>query len=110
MEKETENAVFPIQKLCVECNEKPLINPVSIYCPSCLAKRAHRVKGKRKDPKYAKEKKLTLLNAKENATTLTIDFGKYEPILRDIKKLAEEEMRPVEMQIIYILNKYLKKS
>ena len=108
MEKRTEKTVFPIQKLCEECNEKPLINPVSTYCPSCLGRRAHSLKGKKKEPKHAKEKELTLFNPKGNDTTLTIDFGKYAPLLRDVEKLAEEEMRPVEMQIIYILKKHLK--
>ena len=105
MEKRTEKTVFPIQKLCEECNEKPLINPVSKYCPSCLGRRAHLLKGRKKEPKQAKEKNVTMFNLKGNDTTLTIDFGKYAPLLRDVEKLAEEEMRPVEMQIIYILKK-----
>jgi hypothetical protein len=36
-------------------------------------------------------------------TILTIDFGKYSPVLRAVEKLAEEEMRPVEFQVIYML-------
>jgi len=104
MEGRTDKTVVPLQKLCEECKERPLINPVSRYCPSCLAKRPHRVKGRKKNS----DKKVALFNPKERNTTLTIDFGKYEPILKDIEKLAEEEMRPVEVQVIYILKKYMK--
>ena len=41
-------------------------------------------------------------------TTLTIEFKKHPSILREVEKLAEEEVRPVELQVIYILKQYLK--
>jgi hypothetical protein len=40
-------------------------------------------------------------------TVLRIDFAKYSSILKEIKKLAEEEVRPVELEVIYILKRYV---
>jgi len=39
---------------------------------------------------------------------LLIDFSSYEYILKGIETLAEEEVRPVGLQIIYILKTFLK--
>jgi hypothetical protein len=39
--------------------------------------------------------------------TLTINFGKYGHILKAVSKLAEEEMRPIDMHVIFILNQHL---
>jgi hypothetical protein len=41
-------------------------------------------------------------------TALTIEFKKHPSILREVEKLAEEEVRPLELQVIYILKQYLK--
>jgi len=115
MDKRREEKVLPIQRLCKECNEKPLINPVANYCASCLAKRSHMLKYKDREPNRAKKKSTMILSkpqperpAKGNGAILTIDFGKYAPILKEIKQLADQEMRPIEMQIIYILKNYFK--
>ncbi len=40
-------------------------------------------------------------------TALTIKFGKHNAILREVEKLADKEVRPVDLQVIYILKKYL---
>ncbi len=37
---------------------------------------------------------------------LTIDFGRYVSILKELEQLAEEEVRSVDSQVIYILKKY----
>jgi len=38
---------------------------------------------------------------------LTINFGKYGSILKKVENIAEEEMRPVDLQVIYMLKSYL---
>ena len=40
-------------------------------------------------------------------TALTIDFGKHSSILTEVEKLADEEMRPVDLQVIYMLKQAL---
>ncbi len=40
-------------------------------------------------------------------TVLIIEFGKHGSILKTIKEMAEEELRPVDMQVIYMLKKQL---
>jgi hypothetical protein len=43
----------------------------------------------------------------EADTALEVDFGKHVHILREIEKLAEQQIRPVELQVIYMLKTYL---
>jgi len=43
----------------------------------------------------------------DSSTALTIEFGNHISVLRDIEKLSEEELRPVDLQVIYILKRYL---
>ena len=38
---------------------------------------------------------------------LAINFGKYGSVLERVEELAEEEMRPVDMQVIYMLRRAL---
>ena len=38
---------------------------------------------------------------------LTIQFDKYASLLTEIEKMAEEEVRPPDLQVIYILKSYL---
>ena len=101
------------KKLCEKCGERPTLNKYSKYCSPCL--NAFRWANKKGPdaPKVSKSKKAKVGKAKpekapKTATTaFTIDFGKHISILDEIEKIADEEMRPVDMQIIYILKKYL---
>ena len=105
-------------RLCKDCGEKPTMSPRSPYCSSCMQKRA--IKARMENQKASKRTK------KEGATVraiahfqgtpkagtaaIRIDFGKNREVLGAIVRLAEEEMRPLEVQIIYILKSYLKRS
>ncbi|MBW2559755.1 MAG: hypothetical protein JRE40_02745 [Deltaproteobacteria bacterium] len=40
-------------------------------------------------------------------TGRTIEFGKHAEVLKGIEKLADEELRTLENQVIYILKKHL---
>ncbi len=46
-------------------------------------------------------------SVKEPNTAITIEFGEHAEILREIEKLSIQELRPVDMQIIYMLKKQL---
>ena len=108
-EPETENV-----KLCEDCGQKPTLHPNSTLCASCMAKRSH---GQRKTKQKATEKpkpankgnhKHFPTKAPETANTaITIEFGKHGSILKEVEKLADEEMRPLDLQILYILKNYL---
>lgn len=99
--------------LCEKCGERPSMGKFSIYCSPCLNSFKT---AKKKGPKGSKKKKVTNDKAKSQkpkktaATAITIDFGKYVSILHKIEKIADEEMRPVNMQIVYMLKKHLVNS
>ena len=46
-------------------------------------------------------------NLRSSPFPFPIDFGKYGNILDRIEELADEEVRPVDLQVIYILKKGL---
>lgn len=100
------------RKLCVTCGEKPTISDSSPYCPSCMNKRGRESrKGKtapvgvgRKrttEDKHAVEKTPTIENMAVN-----IDFGKHPLVFKEVQDLAEQEIRPIELQIIYLLKRH----
>jgi hypothetical protein len=41
---------------------------------------------------------------------LTVEFDRHATVLDGIKKIAEYEMRPLEMEVIYILKEYLRNN
>ncbi len=41
-------------------------------------------------------------------TRLIIEFGRHTPVLREIEQLAENELRPIDLQVIYMLKNQLK--
>jgi len=45
--------------------------------------------------------------AVQHGAALTVNFGKYGSVLERVGELAEEEMRPVDMQVIYMLRRAL---
>ena len=92
-----------------ECREKPTITPKHSLCSSCLGSKAWNKKGKKKGgQKPGKKKAQVKPNPKRalpaQTMALTIDFGhKYASVLREVEKPADEEIRPVELQVIYML-------
>ena len=120
--------------LCSDCLERPTLGS-SPYCAKCLGVRGNRAKAakaaKAKDtgaekpkkaakaknkgtekPKKAKEtqdkpKGKKVLNDANTALTITIDFGKHPLIIREVERLAEDQIRPVVFQIIYMLKAHL---
>ena len=121
--KEAEENKTPQRKnlrLCA-CG-KPTLSPNCPYCPSCMSKKSRDGKGGdenkkgtfRENFKDIKRDIKSPLKAPETPVQsgpdngILIDFSPYDNILEGIEKLAEEEVRPVELQIIYILKSYLK--
>jgi len=107
--------------LCNDCLEKEPLGS-SPYCASCLGIRGNKAKAEAKAALRAQnEAAETSEKAKEPQgkpkdrkplgdanTALRIDFGKHVSILREVEKVAEKEIRSVDLQVIYILKNYLK--
>lgn len=108
-------------RLCEDCQEKPTMSPGCPYCPSCMSRRAQKARklqgSSPKTPRREAQKGLNKANLAsrdkclpqpresftEADTALTVEFGKYPHVLREVERLAEEEMRPVDLQVIYML-------
>ncbi|MBN2468018.1 MAG: hypothetical protein JXD19_07690 [Deltaproteobacteria bacterium] len=112
MEQQTvaEHVSLSTEKLCEECGQKQVISHGSRLCASCMAKRSRKPKPETEAPKKCRHDKSAKPEKvpKQSASVVTIDFGKYVAILKQVEKLADEEMRPVDLQVIYILKNYFK--
>ena len=108
-------------RICEKCGNNPTIQPNSPLCASCIGKQAWKGgKAKKKGPSNKKapgslkRKETTQGKGKHKAEkvqqrgNMEIVFkGKYNKLLEEVEKLAEEEIRTVDEQIVYILKNYL---
>jgi DNA-directed RNA polymerase subunit RPC12/RpoP len=100
--------------LCKECGIKSTISAGNPYCASCLAKLSHK-KRKRSESasKACKREEATGNQAKarsapeEQRGAINIEFKSHVQILKEVEKLAEREMRPLDCQILYMLKRYI---
>ena len=98
------------KKICEKCGINPVIHSNSPYCSACLhamKKAKQKAAGAEKKKTQGISKQKTESTPKTRDTAVEIDFGKYSHILKEIEKVADEEMRPLGLQIAYILQKYL---
>jgi uncharacterized protein YlaI len=121
-------------RICDDCKEKITISPNSSLCPSCMAKRSNAKAKAKKEPEPPKPgdestgkrppessnfrrsrspEAPTPFSAKSpvgSNGTLLIEFGRHghEGILRKVEKLAEDELRSVDLQVVYMLREQLK--
>lgn len=101
-------------QLCVECGEKERMGN-SPYCSSCMAVRANRARAENRRSERPRKRTDNPTRSKpgkaleEPSTALRIDFGIHAAILREIEKLADKEIRPLECQVIYMLKTQLDK-
>lgn len=100
-------------RICERCGERPTIQPNAPYCSLCLTdmKRAkQKAAGAQKKKNEGVSKPKTEKAQKTPDTAVKIDFGKYVSVLDEIEKLADKEMRPLGMQVAYILQKYIENA
>jgi len=127
----------PNTRVCSDCNERTTLSPNCPLCPQCMAKRSNAKAKVKKEPEPPKpgagpdQRRATerpqdrrsrpdegpsmpfLAKAPEAGSngTLTIAFGRtHAGILRQVEKLAEQELRPVDLQCIYMLREYLNQN
>ena len=91
-------------KLCETCGQKPTIQPTSTECASCMAKRSHKKKKARGRPPKNTPKQLTRPTLESR---VVVDFGKHGDILGQVARLADEELRTPELEIIHLLKEHL---
>ena len=106
------------KKPCRICGKKPPLHKNNEMCPSCMSKKSwEKRRSKNKVPDVPK-KKPNVEGANhskekprepviEQNTAITFEFGEHATILREVEKLSGQELRPVDMQIIYMLKKQL---
>ncbi len=123
MKKEIQKEDVPIigdkeKKFCSRCRVKPTISDSSPYCASCMAKKGiekRREKGeiakhKNKPNKMKDDKDLAIKSSSGPSEAVTLDFTNYTGILKQVQTIADDEMRPLELQIIYMLKQYLNRT
>lgn len=101
-------------RICAEC-DKTTISPKHPLCASCMARRSNKKRPpKKKVPASHKKKETTQGKGKHKAVIvdseryMEIVFSqKYSQVLKEVERLAEDQVRTTEEQIIYIIKTYL---
>lgn len=100
------------RRICITCGLKPTISDSCPYCPSCMRKKSMEArqgknapvraqKGRPKKDKAPAEKTPAIENV-----TVNIDFDKHPHVLKQVSDLADQEIRPLDLQIIYLLKRH----
>jgi len=109
----------PRQDLCEVCGVKPRLKTVP-YCGSCMAKRGAAKRAQEKALGGAQERKNKVGRPRgrprhkaepegpppAQETALTVDFRKYPGLLNEVRKLADDEIRSPDQQVIYIVKSH----
>lgn len=110
-----EKAAIDNKRLCENCGKNTTISSKHRLCPSCMGKKAHGVKEAKKKGPGEQNKKSVIHDipkaekpSPRGDLELIISFEKYETILKEVESLAEKEMRPIDLQVIYMLKNSLK--
>ena len=97
------------KKICKKCNERETMSENSPYCARCLGDMG-RAKKEKKQPLGGEGLAAMKEDSSPSGKTrpgaiaaVTVDFGNHSVLLETIQTLASEEIRPVDMQIIYLL-------
>ena len=106
----------PSRKMCKTCGLKPTISDSCPLCPSCMRKRSIQSrKGKTAPVRAQRGRPKKDTNHHEKTPTIenmavNIDFGTYPHVLKQVSDLADQEIRPLDLQIIYLLKRHFEKD
>ena len=101
------------QRICITCRKKPTISDSCPYCPSCMNKKSREGKKGKNAPVRARRKETKEDEARPEKTPpsesmmVEIDFGRFPLILKELQGLADQEIRPLDLQIIYLLKQHI---
>ena len=105
--------LIPVRRMCITCGEKPTISDSCPYCPSCMRKKSMESRKGKTAPVHARRKETKKDKARPEKTppgeimTVEIDFGRFPLILKQLQNLADEEIRPLDLQVIYLLKQHI---
>jgi len=97
------------KKFCKKCGERETLSKNCPYCAKCMGDIARDKKNAKKTSESKGGKVISEhpgLPEKASSgviTAVTVDFKGYPDVLNSIRILASEEVRPVDLQIIYLL-------
>jgi hypothetical protein len=102
-------------RICQECNKNKTISPKHSLCASCMAHRSHKKRSPNKKASALPIRKRTTQGQGKHKAEIgqpranfeVVFNEKYGQVLKEVERLAEEEIRTVDEQIIYILKTYL---
>jgi hypothetical protein len=129
-EKKVETAALPgdpgdpgdiknsARRICITCGEKPTISDSCPYCGSCMNKKSREGKKGKAAPVHARRKETRGERDKAPAEktptienmAVNIDFDKHPRVLKQVSDLADQEIRPLDLQIIYLLKCHFDKE
>lgn len=110
-ERESERTEIS-ERLCELCGERKTAFPHVRFCPRCLGKKGAKARIANLAPKAA-----ALKNAGEappapekapqnRNTKVMVDFSRHEELLKRVEEMAEEELRPLELQILSLVKRH----
>jgi len=103
-------------RICSDCKEKITISSKHPLCASCMARRSNKKRPpnkrapsslKRKEATQGKGKRKTEIGQPRGDFEVVFN-EKYSQVLKEVEKLAKEEIRSIDEQIVFILKYYLK--
>ena len=104
------------QRICITCGEKPTISDSCPYCGSCMNKKSREGKKGKNTPVSTRKTKTKEDKAPAAKTPAienmegNVDFGTYPHVLKQVSDLADREIRPLDLQIIYLLKCHFENS
>lgn len=104
------------RKMCAICGLKPTISDSCPYCPSCMRKKSIESRKQKIAPVRPQRKKTEEDKAPAGKTPVIenmkvdIDFSRFPAILEQLQELSDQELRPLDLQVIYILKQHLSQS
>lgn len=124
-------------RICDDCKEKITLSLNCPLCASCMAKRSNaKAKAAKKEPEPKPEAGTARKRATESPAfgrsrpcegpsmpfpakgpagsngTLLVEFGRHghKGILDQVVALSEQELRPLDLQVVFMLREYLKSA
>jgi len=95
-----------------ECG-RPTIHPNSPYCGRCLAEKSKQARlNKKSTPPTMKtppEQPQPSRPGPKPGKVITIDFQAYPEVLASLERVAHNEVRPLEAQILFVIKVYVEK-
>ena len=91
--------------MCKDCGVRETISPKHSLCASCMNKRSKAAR-----QKDASQRTKARSTKAEGGPAITIDFSSHPDVYKDLESLSVEEVRPIDMQVIYLLKQTLQAS